>query len=228
MHIILSFIIFLKVLKQMKVVSLNVGEIRDVPWDGKIIQTGIYKQPVKGPIEVKGINIDGDNQGNRKTHGGVDRVVYAYPMEHYKFWKNQYPEKELPFGMFGENLTTEGLFENKVHVGDVFQIGTAEIMATQPRMPCYRLGIRFDDQKVMDKFLETDYCGIFFKIIQEGKLQADDEIKLLKTDPNEMSIVDIYYLMQNKSDKDSINKSLKSEHLSENLKERFQKLLEKE
>ena len=213
-------------LQQMRVISLNVGKIREVPWDGKMIQTGVFKEPVNGTLEVKGINIDGDNQGNRKSHGGIDRAVYAYPMEHYEYWKSQYPNKELPFGMFGENLTTEGLFEDKVCVGDIFRIGTAEIMAVQPRMPCYRLGNRFNDQSIIDKYLETDFCGIFFKIIKEGKLCSGDEIKLIRKDLDTMSIVEIYYLMQNKGDKDAIDRSLKLDHLPEALKIRFQKLLE--
>ena len=142
----LNFIHILKMHYYMKIVSLNVGEIREVPWEGKMIQTGIFKNPTNDPLGVKGINIVGDTQGNRKTHGGVDRAVYSYPMEHYNYWKKQYPDKELPFGIFGENLTTEGLIESQVNIGDIFKVGTAEIMAVQPRMPCHRLGIRFNDQ----------------------------------------------------------------------------------
>ena len=212
----------------MKVISLNVGKIREVSWDGKTIQTGVFKEPVTESLEVKGINIDGDSQGNKKSHGGIDRAVYAYPMEHYQYWKKQYPQKELPFGMFGENLTTEGVFEDKVFVGDVFRIGTAELMATQPRMPCYRLGIRFDDQSIIDNYLATDFCGIFFKILHEGKIQAGDDITLIKKDPNTMSIVEIYYLMQNKGDNKTINRALQLDHLPETLKIRFQKVLETE
>lgn len=212
----------------MKVVSLNVSKTIEVPWEGKMIQTGIYKKPVTRPLEIKGINVEGDDQGNRKTHGGIDRAVYAYPMEHYEYWRKQYPDKELPFGMFGENLTTTGLFEDKVHVGDIFKIGTAEIMAVQPRMPCYRLGIRFDDQEVIEKYVATDYCGIFFRIVKEGIIKQDDEIILIKKDPESLSILEIYYLMQNKGDIETINKSLKLKHLPEVLKIRFQKLLKPE
>ena len=130
--------------------------------------------------------------------------------------------------MFGENLTTEEVFEDKVFVGDVFRIGTAELMATQPRMPCYRLGIRFDDQSIIDNYLATDFCGIFFKILHEGKIQAGDDITLIKKDPNTMSIVEIYYLMQNKGDNKTMNRALQLDHLPETLKIRFQKVLETE
>lgn len=210
----------------LKVVSLNVGKVKEVTYDGKTIRTGIYKKPIQEPLEAKGINIEGDDQGNRKTHGGIDRAIYSYPMEHYSYWKKQYPTKELPFGMFGENLTTEGLLEKDVKVGDIFKIGTTKIMALQPRMPCYRLGYKFDDEKIIDKFLETDYCGIFYRIIKEGKLQVGDEINLIKSDPDSMTIVEIFYLMQDKGTKDLIQKALNLEHLPDVLKKRFQKLLE--
>ena len=210
----------------LKVISLNVSKIREVPYDGKMIKTGIFKEPVKESLEAKGINIEGDDQGNRKTHGGIDRAIYSYPMEHYSYWKKQYPDKELPFGMFGENLTTEGLIEKDVKVGDIFRIGTVEMMAMQPRMPCYRLGFKFDDQKVIDKFLETDFCGIFYRIIKEGKLQVGDEINLIKSDPDSMTMVEIFYLMQEKTTEDLILRALKLEHLPDVLNERFQKLLE--
>ena len=210
----------------MKVISLNVSNLKEIPWDGKMIQTGIFKEPVTKALEVKGINIVGDDQGNRKTHGGPDRVVYSYAMEYYDYWNKQYPNKNLPFGMFGENLTTEGLFENKIQIGDIFKIGTAEIMAVQPRMPCYRLGIKFDDQKVIDKYLETDYCGIFYKVVKEGKIKSHDEIKLVKNDPESMTIVEIYHLMQEKGNRETVQKALKLEHLPDKLKVRFQQLLE--
>jgi MOSC domain-containing protein YiiM len=125
----------------MKLISVNVGLPREVVWKGKPVSTGIFKEPVAGSVILRSLNLDGDAQADLTVHGGVDKAVYAYPVEHYAYWRSELPEMDLPYGMFGENLTTEGLLEHEMNIGDCFRIGTAEAIVTQPRMPCYKLGI---------------------------------------------------------------------------------------
>src|SRR5690349_3355803 len=127
----------------MRILSVNVGMPREVEVDGQTVTTGIFKEPVAGRVAVRRHNLDGDRQADLTVHGGKDKAVYAYPSEHYDFWKQELPEMNLPFGMFGENLTTTGLFEKEVHIGDTFKVGTAILQVTQPRLPCYKLAIKF-------------------------------------------------------------------------------------
>src|SRR5215211_3227862 len=127
----------------MRIVSLNVGLPREITWQGKLVTTGIFKQPIKAPIMLRTLNLDGDKQADLSVHGGVDKAVYAYPSEHYDYWRGELPGTDLPWGMFGENFTTEGLLEQAVNIGDRFRIGETEVIVTQPRLPCYKLGIKF-------------------------------------------------------------------------------------
>ena len=187
-------------------------------WDGEIIKTGIFKEPVNNLLEVKGVNIAGDDQADRKIHGGINKSIFAYPVEHNENWRNEYPAKEMPFGMFGENLTTEGIFEDKVNVGDTFKVGTTELIAVQPRMPCYKLGIRFNDQEIQKKFLQTSFSGIYFKIAIEGSIKSGDSISLLEKDPNNITILDIYSILRKMVGKSAIINALKLKHLPEELK----------
>jgi len=128
----------------MKLLSVNVGLPREIEWKGKIVRTSIFKAPVLGRVRVAKLNLEGDQQSDLTVHGGVDKAAYAYPSEHYPFWREQLPGMKLPWGVFGENFTTEGLLEETFHIGDRLRIGSAEFMVTQPRMPCFKLGIRFN------------------------------------------------------------------------------------
>jgi MOSC domain-containing protein YiiM len=183
----------------MKILSVNVGLPRDVVWHGRTVTTGIYKSPVEGPIALRKLNLDGDRQADLTVHGGEHKAVYCYPIEHYAYWKTNLPGSHLPLGMFGENFTTEGLFEGEVHIGDRFAVGlprgaggdakgTAEITVTQPRLPCYKLGIRFEADDMVKKFLASRRTGFYFAVTKEGQVAAGDEIKLLFRDPNAISI----------------------------------------
>src|SRR5882762_8273563 len=127
----------------MKILSVNVGLPREVTWQGKVVTTGIFKEPIKGPVMLRTLNLDGDRQADLSVHGGASKAVYAYPSEHYEFWKKELPDMALPYGMFGENFTTQGMLEDDINVGDRFSVGEAELMATEPRLPCYKLGIKF-------------------------------------------------------------------------------------
>jgi MOSC domain-containing protein YiiM len=172
----------------MKILSVNVGLPRDVLWHGRTVTTGIYKYPVEGPIALRRLNLDGDRQADLTVHGGEHKAVYLYPIEHYVYWKKKLPGRDLPPGSFGENFTTEGLLEDEIHIGDQFAIGAAEVIVTQPRLPCYKLGIRFEADNMVKKFLASRRIGFYVAITQEGQVEAGDEIKLLSRARNSISI----------------------------------------
>ena len=161
----------------MKVVSVNVGLPRDVFADDEWVRTSIWKSPVEGPVPVRLHNLDGDRQSDVRVHGGRDKAVYAYPSEHYEFWRTELGESELPWGAFGENLTTEGCLEHAVQVGDRFHLGTAVLQVTQPRLPCFKLGIRFARPDMVKRFLRSGRTGFYLAIVHEGRLAAGDTIR---------------------------------------------------
>src|SRR5229473_1003729 len=149
----------------MKVVSVNVGFPREVPWKGQTVTTGIFKEPVEGRVMLRTLNLEGDRQADLSVHGGRSKAVYAYPAEHYRYWSRELPELPLPWGMFGENLTTEGLQEEELNIGDRLRIGAAEVMVTEPRMPCYKLGIRFGRSDILRRFLDSGKSGFYFSVL---------------------------------------------------------------
>ena len=171
----------------MRVVSVNVGMPREVVWQDMKVLTGIFKDPVANPVSLRRLNLDGDAQADLSVHGGPDKAVYAYPFEHYGDWQSRLG-RELPFGAFGENLTTEGLVENSVHIGDEFRVGTARLVVTQPRMPCYKLGIRFGDPAMVRAFLKAGWPGIYFAVVEEGVVGPGDLVERVHADENLVSV----------------------------------------
>ncbi|MDA4123591.1 MAG: MOSC domain-containing protein [Thaumarchaeota archaeon] len=162
----------------MRLVSVNVGSPHNIgEIQGTAVTSGIIKSQVDGPVVVKRLNLEGDRQADLEVHGGEDKAVYAYPSEHYRFWKDRFPEMDMPWGTFGENLTTEGLLEGAVHIGDIFAIGSAVLQVTQPRFPCYKLGLRFGTQTMVKLFLESERTGFYLKVMKEGQVKAGDELK---------------------------------------------------
>lgn len=194
----------------MKILSVNVGLPRDVSFREEIVTTGIFKEPVEGPVKLRKHNLDGDKQADLTVHGGKDKAVYAYPMEHYRYWQRELPNIVLPWGMFGENFTTEGLIEDCVNIGDRFHIGSAEVIATQPRMPCYKLGVRFGRMDMVRRFLASNRPGIYFKVLQEGEVEAGNSIELISKDENNITVKDIVrlYVKDNK-DIESMQRALR-------------------
>ncbi|HTR47898.1 MAG TPA: MOSC domain-containing protein [Verrucomicrobiae bacterium] len=175
----------------MKVISLNVGLPRSVPYLAGEVRTGIFKEPVAGPVLLRRLNLDGDHQADLEVHGGRNKAVYAYASEHYDFWREQLPEMELPWGMFGENLTTEGLLEEHAHIGDQFRIGAAIVKVTQPRLPCYKLGIRFGRSDIIKRFVASRRSGIYFSVVEEGLIKTGDAIEPLQGDDRRISVADV-------------------------------------
>jgi len=178
----------------MKLISLNVGLPRQVNFKGEVVNTGIFKEPIQRRVKLRKLNLDGDKQADLIVHGGIDKAVYSYAKEHYEFWRQDLQDMSLPWGMFGENFTTEGLFEESVNIGDTLQIGTARVISTQPRMPCYKLGVKFGRMDIIKRFLASGLTGIYFKVLQEGEVGAGDEIKLINRDPNNVTVRDIVRL----------------------------------
>ena len=178
----------------MKLLSVNVGLPREVLWNGKRVHTSIYKEPVKGSVRVAALNLRGDEQSDLSVHGGADKAVYAYPSEHYPFWRKELPEMDLPWAMFGENFTTEGLLEEAVHIGDRLRVGSAEFVVTQPRMPCYKLAIRFGRPDMVKRFLHSGRTGFYLAVLREGEVTAGDSIELLARDEHGVTVADVVNL----------------------------------
>ena len=175
----------------MKLLSVNAGLPREVEWHGETVRTSIFKEPVPGRVQVAQLNLQGDQQADLSVHGGTDKAVYAYPSEHYVFWRRELPGIEFPWGAFGENLTTEGLREDRVRIGDRLRAGTAEFVVTQPRMPCVKLAIRFNRPDIVKRFLRSGRTGFYLAVVSEGSVGAGDEIELIDQDRARVSVADV-------------------------------------
>jgi MOSC domain-containing protein YiiM len=215
----------------MRIVSVNTGLPREITWHGTIVTTGIYKEPVEGRVALRKLNLDGDRQADLTVHGGEFKAVYCYPLLHYDFWKTQLPGKDLPLAIFGENFTTDGPLENSVHLGDQFSVGSAHVVVTQPRLPCYKLGIRFQADDMVKRFLASARTGFYLAVTREGEVGADDEMKLLSRDPNAVPVSEItrLYIAKRFSTADGtlIRKVLEVEALPESWKQYFRERLAK-
>lgn len=176
---------------QMKLVSVNCGLPREVLWHGSAVSTAIYKYPVEGRVALRKLNLEGDRQADLSVHGGEAKAVYCYPSEHYDYWKAQFPGRELPPGVFGENFTTDGLLESSICIGDGLAVGSAEAAVTQPRLPCYKLGARFGSDDMLKRFLASRRTGFYLAVTREGEVGAGDEIRLVARDPNRVPVSEI-------------------------------------
>jgi len=172
--------------------SINVGLPRDVEWQGGIVTTGIFKSAVSGPVQVRPLNLEADGQGDLRVHGGVRKAVYAYPHEHYAYWREQMADFDFQLGVFGENLTTEGVLERDVAAGDRLEIGTAVFEVTLPRLPCYKLGIRFGNLDMVKRFWRSGRCGFYLSVAREGLIAAGDAIRLTRSSQDRPCIADVF------------------------------------
>ncbi len=212
----------------MKLISVNVGLPREVIWKGRTVTTGIFKEPVEGRVMVRRLNLDGDQQADLSVHGGLDKAVYGYPAEHYEYWRNELPGMKLPWGMFGENLTTEGLLEEVVNIGDRFRIGSSVLMVTQPRMPCYKLQVKFGRDDIVKRFLKSGRPGFYFSVLEEGEVSTGDEIELISRDENNITVSDINRLyVAEKDNLDLLYRAVQVNALPETWRDHFQRQIEK-
>ena len=206
----------------LQVVSVNVGLPRAVVWKGRTVVTSIFKDPVAGRVTIRQLNLESDRQADLTVHGGPEKAVYAYPAEYYKFWREQFPEMDLPWGMFGENLTIKGLLDENVHIGDRFQVGSANVVVTQPRLPCYKLGLKFRRDDILKRFLQSGLTGFYFAVLKEGDVAAGDPIKLLHRDEDQVKVADITRLYrQDKHNVDLLRRVVAAKALPESWREYF-------
>ncbi len=210
----------------MKLISVSVGLPLQVNWKGKLVTTSIFKQPTNERVKIRSLNLDGDIQADLTVHGGVQKAVYAYPMEHYAYWRQELPDEELPWGAFGENLTIEGLSETSVNIGDRFRIGTAELMLTQPRFPCFKLNLKFGRDDMVKRFLNSRLSGIYFSVAREGEVGVGDAIELVGRDEHNITVADIVQIYLREANEDLVRRAIKVTALADNLKTYFQAQIE--
>jgi len=213
----------------MKLISVNCGLPREVPWRGQSVTTSIFKEPVEGRVALRTLNLDGDRQSDLRVHGGKDKAVYCYPLAHYDYWKAELPGFPLPPGVFGENFTIDGPGEDSIHIGDRFAIGSAEVVVTQPRLPCYKLGIRFASDEMINRFLESGRTGFYVAVTREGEVGAGDNITPLSADPHSIPVSEITRLytadQYGAEDVAMLQRTLTVEALTNSWKEYFREKL---
>jgi MOSC domain-containing protein YiiM len=178
----------------MRIVAISVGRPQEVRWRGRKVQTSIFKTPVSRRVHVTRVNIEGDQQSDLSVHGGPEKAVYAYPAEHYPSWRRELPDAEWPWGAFGENLTTEGLLEDEVWIGDRYRVGTVELLVTQPRMPCYKLGVRFGRPDMVKRFHQSGRSGFYLAVAREGEVGPGDTIERVARDARRLTVADVVAL----------------------------------
>jgi len=210
--------------KAMKLISLNVARPQLALYRGTTISTGIFKKPVTGPIPLRTLNLDGDRQADLAVHGGPYKAVYGYPSEHYDFWRHELFGATLPWGMFGENFTTEGLSESDLHIGDRLQIGSAVIMVRQPRITCYKLAVQFARSDILARFLRSGRSGFYFSVEQEGVVSAGDSFEFLSREPQAISIAEMNRLfVEDKYNSSVLAKAIATPALPQDWRDYFQK-----
>jgi len=200
----------------MKLISLNVARPRLAMYKGNTFNTGIFKKPVSGPVALRKLNLDGDRQADLVVHGGPFKAVYAYPSEHYGFWREELPGTNLPWGMFGENFTTQGLFEAELHIGDRLRIGTAILVVRQPRIPCYKLALKFHRNDIQARFLRSGRSGFYFSVEQEGMVEAGSSFELLGRELEAITIAEMNHLFaDDRYNRELLEKAIASPALPE-------------
>ncbi len=210
----------------MKLISVNVGLPREITVGGKIVRTSIWKTPVHGRVHVSTLNLNGDQQSDLSVHGGVDKAVYVYPSEHYSFWRTQLSDVELPWGAFGENFTSEGILDDQTRIGDRIRVGSAEFMVTQPRMPCFKLGIRFNRTDMVKRFLQSKRSGFYLAVIREGEVENGDAIEFTEKQETGVTITDIVNLYSVDSQNQALlRRATESPALPQSWKDYFRKRL---
>lgn len=212
----------------MKVISINIGLPREVFHEGKLIRTGIFKVPVEGKVRVNALNLAGDQQADLTVHGGPSKAIYVYPAEHYDFWRKELPGVEFPWGSFGENLSTEGLSESELNIGDRLCVGSVELTVTEPRLPCYKLAVKFNRNDMVRRFLKSRRTGFYCAVLREGELQAGDSIQYLSRDEAGVTIAEIIRLYAfDKQDLAGIRRAAELKALPESWRDYFRDRVEK-
>ena len=210
-----------RLISHMKLVSLNIGLPRLLSWKGATFKTAFFKAPVSGRVMLRATNLDGDCQADLSVHGGPNKAVYGYPSEHYAYWSQQLPGYDLPWGAFGENWTTEGLLETKVSVGERYRVGSAAVMVTIPRLPCYKLAAKFQRDDMIERFLSSGRCGYYFSVVEEGEVGAGDEFQVLGGEAPTISILETFQAYTSLN-LELLQRAARVKTLPESWQERFQ------
>ena len=210
----------------MKLISVNVGLPRDIDWRGSKVRTSIWKTAVEGRVRVNRLNLEGDGQSDLSVHGGPEKAVYAYPSEHYEYWRREFPGMDLQWGAFGENFTTEGILEGDVKIGDSLRAGSAEFHVTQPRMPCYKLGARFGREDMVKRFLRSGRMGFYLAVIREGEVTRGDSIEFTDRSDHDVTVADIGALYTHDADTQNLlRRAVELPALPESWRDYFRKRL---
>lgn len=213
----------MRLISHMKLVSVNVGLPRLLSWQGQSFKTGIFKSPVSGRVMLRQTNLDGDRQADLTVHGGPDKAAYAYPSEHYEYWRKKLPGRDLPWGSFGENFTTEGLHETEVSVGGRYRVGSAVVMVKTPRLPCFKLAAKFHPDEIFEDFLNSGYSGFYLSVLEEGEVGAGDEFYFLGGETPTITILEAYRLyLRNSADPELLERATRVQALPESWRERYQ------
>jgi MOSC domain-containing protein YiiM len=209
-----------------QVISVDVGLPRDVAWHGRIVRTSIWKDPVEGLVDVSSLNLKGDQQSDLSVHGGPEKAVYAYPSEHYEYWRRELQATDLVWGAFGENFTTEGLLEPEIRIGDRIRVGSAEFLVTQPRMPCFKLGVRFGRDDMVKRFLSSGRFGFYLAVVREGEVARGNSLEFTGRDEHGVTVADIASLYaRDKDNEDLLRRAVAVPALPESWKGYFRKRL---
>lgn len=211
----------------MKVVSTNIGEKKTVVWKGKSYTTGIFKYPVDHELWLGSTDVKGDQVIDRKYHGGIDKACYAFSADDYSFWEDMYPEVEFIHGMFGENLTVEGMDEAEIFIGDHYALGEALLEVSEPRQPCVKFNLRMDRSNASKVFVKHERSGVYFRVLKEGTVWAGDEFKLIKRDPHSLSVKRIFQLLFNPSERKELEHAISLEALAESTRDDLKQKLER-
>lgn len=210
----------------MKIISTNLGNPVTITWNGKEEQTGIYKYPVEHPLELNKTIIKDDTIIDKVHHGGINKACYIFSSNHYPYWKEQYPNLDWDWGMFGENLTVEGLDETQIRVGNIYKLGTSLVQVTQPREPCYKLGVRFQNQSILKKFIDYGLPGTYLKVLEEGLVKKGDAMELVEESKNELTVSQFYQLLYSRNKpKELLHLFMTNSAVPEYKKEKFKKFL---
>ena len=213
----------------MEIISTNIGEPVTVEWRGEKVQTGIFKFGVDTPICLGPEDVLNDHVLNRKYHGGVDKACYLYSADHYPYWEKKYSENDWQWGMFGENLTVRGLNESEIRIGDIYRVGGAVIQVSQPRQPCFKLGIRFENQSIVQDFWESSFPGVYVRVIESGNITTGDVMVLIKRNEESLTVGQVFSIFtRNRNDQELIRKAIQEPYLAESCRRDIQKISETE
>ena len=210
----------------MKIIATSIAKPTTVVWRGREVQTGIYKEPVAGPIFLGKEDVAHDAVIDRKHHGGEFKACYLFGADYYPFWKEKYPELDWDWGMFGENLTVEGLDENQLYIGDIYKMGTAVVQVTEPRQPCFKLGIRFGDQNILKEFIDFGHPGTYVRILTEGEVTTGDTLELVEKAENSLTTQQYNQIVNRKShDKNWVRRAVVNDSIREDKRKKLKRLL---